>query len=78
MPVYQKPCFILLLVSCDSATPVDSSIVTCAPTARRHPLWFKIGASRSPYKAFLLPNNVEVAIALAALPPAPNTPTTAN
>ena len=63
---------------CLIANPVDSSIVTCADKTRLIPRFCKIGAIRNPYKAFLVPSNADVAIALIALPPEPITPTAAN
>ena len=50
----------------------------CAANIRRNPFTFKTGAILSPYKVFRTPSKEAVAIALSALPPAPNTPTTAN
>ena len=53
-------------------------MVICAANIRRNPFTFKTGAILRPYKVFRTPNKDAVAIPVSALPPAPNTPTTAN
>ncbi|CAB4532792.1 unannotated protein [freshwater metagenome] len=45
---------------------------------RLKPLTFNRGAMMTPYKPLRTPRSDAVAIPLKALPPAPNTPTTAN
>ena len=45
---------------------------------RLKPLTFKRGAMITPYRPLRIPSREAVAIPLSAVPPAPNTPTTAN
>lgn len=80
MPVSQNPDLIAVgpRLSCDRATPVDSSMVMWAANIRLIPLTLIIGAIRSPYSPLRKPRRVAVAIPDRALPPDPITPTSAN
>ena len=60
------------------ATPVDSSMVTCAPRIFFKPFSFRMGAIRTPYRPLRPPRNAPVMIALKALPPALMTATSEN
>ncbi len=79
-PVAQNPSRRAFGSSCASATAVDSSIVKCGATIRRHGDVPTTGAIRRPYATFRTPRRPDEAIAAgaAATPPAPITPMKAN
>ena len=80
IPVTQNPSRRARGSSCARATAVDSSIVNCGATMRRHREVPITGAIRSPYATFRTPSSPAEAMAAgaAASPPAPITPMKAN